>query len=172
MFGTPTELLRVVSQILSSKLLTDEQIRNISTNVVGEYFSDWFATPAQERETSEKVASAQKHIAEATDIISGIRADLDAQAKQLTQLVSDIAAKKKDAEHYAALAQTNQELFAPFRSEMERTIREQLIAQANKDKRLRQAVSFMLWFITLVSGAALGTYFPQIVAAIRGWLHI
>ena len=135
-------------------------------------FSDWFATPAQERETSEKVASAQKHIADATDIISGIRADLDSQAQQLNQLVQDIAAKKEAAAHYATLAKTNEEAFAPFRVEMERTIREQLIAQANKDRTLRRVVSFIFWLITLVAGAALGAYFLDIVSAIRTWLHI
>lgn len=169
---TTTELIRVASQILSSRLLTEEQIRSISTNVVGQYFSDWFATPAQERETSEKVALAQRHISDATDIISAIRSDLDTQAKQLIKLVEDIAAKKKDAEHYAILAQTNQELFAPFKAEMERTIREQLVAQSNKDKHLRQVVSFIFWAITLVAGAALGAYFPELVGLIRATLHI
>lgn len=172
MLGLTTDVLRVISQLASSRLLTDEQIRNISHNVVGQYFSDWFATPARERETAEKVELAQKHIAEASDIISAIRADLDTQAEHLNLLVADIAAKKKDAEHYAALAKTNQETFAPFKVELERTIREQLIAQANKDKRLRQVVSSALWFFTLVAGAALGAYFVPLVAAVKAWLHI
>jgi hypothetical protein len=167
-----TNIARVTSQLLSSKLLTDEQIRSLSKNIVGQYFSDWFATPAQERETGDKVALAQRHIADASHIISGIRADLDAQAKHLNQLLTEIAAKKKDAEHYAALAHTGEEAFASFRAEMERAVREQLVAQANKDRLLRQIISSIFWLITLVAGAALGTYFPQIVSAFRTWLHI
>jgi hypothetical protein len=167
-----TELLRVASQLLTSRLLTDEQIRSISKNIVGRYFSDWLATPKQEQETAQKVDLARAHITEASQIISGIRADLDTQANQLNQLVLDIEAKKRDAAHYAALAKINQEAFSPFKAEMERAIREQLVMQANKDKHLRQIVSFIFWLITLILGAALGAYFPQIVAFFRASLHI
>lgn len=171
-FGFGTDIVRVTSQLLSSKLLTDEQIRSLSKNIVGQYFSDWLATPVQERETGDKVALAQKHIADASDIISGIRADLDVQAEHLNQLLREIAAKKKDADHYAALAHTGEEAFAPFRAEMERAVREQLLAQANKDRLLRRIISFVFWFITLVAGGALGAYFPQIVSAFRTWFQI
>jgi hypothetical protein len=170
--GLGTNIARVTSQLLSSKLLTDEQIRSLSKNIVGQYFSDWLATPTQERETGEKVALAQRHIADASHIISGIRADLDAQADHLNRLLAEIATKKKDAEHYAALAQTGEEAFASFREEMERAVREQLVAQANKDRMLRRILSIIFWFITLVAGASLGTYFPQIVSAFRTWFHM
>ena len=157
---------------MTSRWLTDEQIRNISSNVVGNYFTDWLHTPKEEKEASERIKAAQTHIAEASHIISSLHSDLDAQATQLNKLATDIEEKKKSAEHYAILAKTNQEAFAPFRVEMERAIREQLITQANKGKRLRQTVSFFIWLFTLVAGAALGAYFQTIVTAVRSWFHI
>lgn len=51
---------------------------------------------------------------------------------------------------------------------MEKTLKEQLIAQAEKGKRLRQAVSFVIWLVTLILGAALGAYFIPIINYIRG----
>ena len=173
MFGTLfTNLLRALSQVLTSRWLTDDQIRNISATVVGNYFADWLPTQKEEREAAERVEAAGKHIVEASRIISGLRTDLDGQAQQLNQLIAEIEEKKKAAEHYAALAKTNQEAFTPMRVEMEKTIREQLIAQANQGKRMRQFASFLVWFVTLVLGAALGAYFTDVVAAVRGWLHI
>jgi hypothetical protein len=166
------DLLRAVVQVLTSRWLTDDQIRTISSNVVGIYFADWLPTPKEEREAAERVKVAQTHIAEASSIIASLRSDLDGQAQQLSQLIADIEEKKRAAEHYAALAKTNQEAFAPMRVEMEKAIREQLIAQANKGKRMRQVASFIVWLITLVLGAALGAYFDPAVKATRAWLSI
>jgi hypothetical protein len=164
--------IRALSQVLTSRWLTDAQIRGISASVVGRYFADWLPTPKEEHEAAERVAAAQKHIAEASRIITGLHTDLDTQAHQLTQIITDIEQKKKAAEHYAALARTNQKAFAPMRTEMERAIREQLVAQANQGKRMRQLASLIIWLITLVAGAALGAYFVPIVAAFRSWFHI
>jgi hypothetical protein len=47
---------------------------------------------------------------------------------------------------------------------MEEALRNELVAQANKGKRLRQSASFIIWLVTLILGAALGVYFPKIVA--------
>jgi hypothetical protein len=166
------EAIRVISQLVTGKLLTDEQIRSISGNIVGTYVSDWFPKPKEEHEASKRVEVARAHITEATRIILDLRTDLDNQATHLDQLVAQIAEKEKLAEHYATLAQTNQAAFAPLRAEMERVLREQLVAQANKGKRLRQALSFIAWIITLILGAALGVYFPAIVAAIKAALKL
>ena len=111
--GIWTDLFRALVQVLTSRWLTDEQIRGISANVVGNYFSDWLPTPKAEREVSARVEAAQTHIAEASRIIAGLRTDLYGQAQHLNQLIADIEEKKKAAEHYAALARTNQEAFAP-----------------------------------------------------------
>lgn len=167
-----TNLLRAMSQVLTSRWLTDEQIRTVSANVVGRYFSDWLPTPKEERDAAERVEAARIHISEASRIITGLRGDLDGQALQLNKIIEDIEQKKKTAEHYAVLAKTNQEAFAPIRAEMETAIREQLIAQASQGKRMRQFASVIVWLVTLVLGAALGAYFQPIVTAIRSWLHI
>ena len=161
-----------MSQVLTSRWLTDEQIRTVSANVVGRYFSDWLPTPKEERDAAERVEAARIHISEASRIITGLRGDLDGQALQLNKIIEDIEQKKKTAEHYAVLAKTNQEAFAPIRAEMETAIREQLIAQASQGKRMRQFASVIVWLVTLVLGAALGAYFQPIVTAIRSWLHI
>lgn len=59
-----------------------------------------------------------------------------------------------------------------MRMEMERAIREQLIAQANQGKRMRQVASLIVWLVTLVLGAALGAYFDPIVKTILAWVNI
>ena len=51
----------------------------------------------------------------------------------------------------------------PSRSEMEEVLRKELVAQAEKGIRLRQAVSFAIWLFTLVLGAWLGTYFKEVL---------
>jgi hypothetical protein len=90
------------------------------------------------------------------------------QAQQLDQIIRDIEEKKKQADHYAVLAKTNKEAFDAFKAEMEDTLRSELIAQAEKGKRVRQVVSFVIWLITLVLGAALGAYFNPILNYVRG----
>ena len=170
--GIWIDLFRALAQVLTSRWLSEEQIRGISANIVGSYFSDWLPTPKQEREASSRVEAAQNHIAEASRIIAGLRTDLDGQAQHLNQLVKDIEEKKSAAAHYAALARTNQEAFAPMRVEMEAVIRDQLQKQANEGKRIRQIASAIIWVVTLVLGAALGAYFLPIVTSFRSWLGI
>ena len=46
---------------------------------------------------------------------------------------------------------------------MEEVLRKELVAQAEKGRRLRQAVSFAIWLFTLVLGAWLGTYFKEVL---------
>jgi hypothetical protein len=81
----------------------------------------------------------------------------------LRELLAQVEDKKKLADHYATLASANEKQTAAIRSELEKAIRQELVAQANKGRRIRQAASFALWLFTLVAGAALGTYFPDIV---------
>lgn len=88
------DLPRALVQVLTSRLLTEDQIRTISANVVGKYFVDWLPTAKEEREAAERVQAAQTHIAEASSIIAGLRSDLNGQAQQLNQLIEDIEEKK------------------------------------------------------------------------------
>ena len=66
------------------------------------------------------------------------------------------------------LAKTNRDAFDAFKAEMEEALREQLKAQAEKGKRVRQALSLIIWLVTLILGAAAGAYFIPIVNYVRG----
>lgn len=162
------EVSRVLSRIITGKLLTEEQIQSISKNTVGSYFADWLPTPKEEADAKRRVEQARVHISEASSIISGLQDELNAQAQQLDQIIRDIEEKKKQADHYAVLAKTNKDAFDAFKTEMEETLKGQLIAQAEKGKRVRQVASFIIWLITLILGAALGAYFIPIINHIRG----
>ncbi|MBI4596356.1 MAG: hypothetical protein HY730_08280 [Candidatus Tectomicrobia bacterium] len=157
------ELTRVLSRTITGKLLTEEQIHGVTGGVVGRYFSGFFPLPEEELEAQKRVERARRHIAEANRIIGSLRNDLDTQARQLEQLAKEIDEKRQVAKRYSALAETNQEAAAAFRGELEEALRREMLAQANEGKRLRQLASFIMWLITLVLGAALGTYFPQVV---------
>jgi chromosome segregation ATPase len=161
------ELTRILTRIITGRLLTEEQISGVTGTVIGKYFTDWFPQPQDEVEAETRVASAKHHIAEATRIIGGLKDDLDSQADQLEKLSQEIDEKRNTAERYAAMAATNEKAVAAFRSELEAALRRELTDQANRGKRLRQLASFTVWFVTLIMGAALGAYFPQIVHWIR-----
>lgn len=165
------EFARAATQVITGRFLTNEQIRLISKNAVGAYFSDWLPTPKDEVEAKKRVEQARLHITEASYIISGLQNDLDNQAKQLDQIIREIEEKKKVVDHYTTLAETNQKAFGAFKVEMEEAIRKQLQAETEKGKRARQIVSFAFWVITLVLGAALGAYFIPLVGLIRSWLN-
>ena len=164
------ELTRILTRIITGRLLTEEQIRGVTGTVVGQYFTDWFPQPKDEAEAEARVNSAKHHIAEATRIIGGLKADLDSQADQLDRLAQEIDQKRITAERYATLAATNEKAVAAFRAELEEALRSELTAQANRGKRLRQIASFTVWLFTLILGAGLGAYFPQIVQSIRSIL--
>ena len=157
------ELTRILTRIITGRLLTEGQIAGVTGTVVGQYFTDWFPQPKDEAEAEARVKSAKHHIAEATRIIGGLKVDLDSQAAQLERLAQEIDQKRVTAERYAAMAATNEKAVAAFRAELEEALRKELTAQANHGKRLRQLASFTVWFFTLISGAALGAYFPQLV---------
>lgn len=159
-----TELIRT----LTGKLFTESQIRSITTHAVGKYFAEWLPEPEKDKAARERVEEAQGHIAKASSIIAGMQQELAAQTEQLDKLLSEIEEKKKLADQYAQLGKTNQEQFSAFRKEMEEVLRQELIAQSEQGKRLRQAASTVIWLVTLVLGAALGTYFREVLT----WLKI
>lgn len=121
------DLIRAASQLLTGKLLTEEQIKSVSKNTVVAYFSDWLPTPKKEAEAKARVEKARFHIGEASRIISGLQDDLSNQAQHLDGILREIEEKKKQADHYAILAQTNEEVFSAFRAEMEEALRKELV---------------------------------------------
>lgn len=161
------EFLSVLFRALTGILFTNEQIKSITSNAVGKYFADFFPTSKNEQEAQQKVDAARKHISAASGIILEMQENLESQNQNLDRLLTEIEEKKKLAERYEALAKTNQKEFTAFRKEMEESLRRELEEQAARGRRLRQVASLALWGITLVAGAALGTYFKDII----GWLQ-
>lgn len=160
------EVISALAQALTGRLFTDEQIKSITSGAVGKYFADYFPTPKDEQEAQDKVHAARKHISAASTIILDMQENLESQNHNLERLLTEIEEKKKLAERYETLAQTNKQEFVAFREEMEESLRKELEEQAAKGKRPRQMASFLLWIITLVAGAALGAYFKDIVGCL------
>jgi CHASE3 domain sensor protein len=165
-----SEFISELSRAITGHLFTDEQIKNITSGAIGKYFTNFFPTPKDEQEAQQMVDAAQKHIAEASRIILGMQENLESQNQNLEHVLTEIEEKKKLADRYKILAETNQKEFAAFRTEMEESLRKELREQAAKGRRLRQAVSLLIWIITLVVGAVLGVYFKDILGWIRGVL--
>lgn len=165
-----TELAQTISlnliRAMTGNLLSDEQIRKISSNVVGSYFADFLPRTKSEVAAAEKVDQARLHITEAANIISSLQVDLENQAEQLDKIVTDIEEKKKVADRYSTLVQTNEKTMAAIRAEMEEVFRHELTAQNQRGKRLRLVTNFVVWVFTLV----LGAYLPQIVQYVRAHL--
>ena len=162
------ELLSTLARTITGKLYTDEQIKTITSGAIGKYFAEFFPTPKDELAAQERVDSARKHISAASSIIRDMQEDLEAQDRKLGESLKEVEQKKRLADRYQALANTNREAFEAFRAEMEEALRKELQEQAEKGKRIRQAVVVILWVVTLVVGAALGTYFKDIIALIGG----
>ena len=139
---------RATAQVLTGKFFTDESNLLISKNVVGAYFADWLPIPKDEVEAKQRVEQARLYITEASQIISSLQGDLNNQAQQLDQIIREIEEKKKVANHYATLAETNQKAFGAFKVEMEEAIRKELQAEAEKGKKARQVVSFIYTGLT------------------------
>lgn len=155
-----TELIRAIT----GRLFTDDQIRQVASHAVGRYFADLLPEPADERAARERVEEAQLHIEKASGIIGQLQAELGTQTEQLNQVLAEIEEKKQLAMRYEALAKTGQEQFSAFKAEMETALRHELQNQSNRGKTLRRIASALLWFITLLFGAALGTYFKEVLA--------
>lgn len=151
--------LRELTKMVTGELLTEVQIKAATNNIVGRHFADWFPTPQREAEVEKRIIEARLHITEAMRIVSGLQNDLEQQTATLGGLAKEIEDKKKTAEKYALLAQTNQAAFSAFRTEMEDTVRKELTNQSEKGKNVRRFASFIFWATTLILGAALGAYF-------------
>jgi predicted RNase H-like nuclease (RuvC/YqgF family) len=163
-------ILQVVTQIVTGSLLTDDQVRSISKNVVGSLLADWLPSVEDDTKIEKRVEEARLHITEANRIIFGLQSELDNQVKQLNHLVTEIEDKKKVAEHYTTLIETNKREFDAFKIEMEKAVRQELRAEAERGKYIRQLISLIIWVTTLILGAALGVYFVPIVDFFRAWI--
>lgn len=147
---------------VTGRLFTDDEIRQVTSHAVGKYLADLLPEPADERVARERVDEAKNHIEQANAIITQLQDELGSQTQQLDKVLKDIEEKKQLAMRYEALANTGREQFSAFQLEMENALRKELAAQSEKGKKARRIASFIIWLVTLVLGAALGTYFKEI----------
>lgn len=152
---------------VTGRLFTEAQIKSVSANAIGKYFADFLPEPKDERAARERVEEAREHIAKATQIIASLQSELGTQTQQLDAVLKELEEKKQLAQQYQALATAGQEQFAALRAQMEIALRQELLAQSEKGKRPRRVASAILWIVTLVLGAALGTYFKDVVQWLR-----
>ena len=153
-----------LSRLATGRLLTESQIKTASSHAVGKYFTDFLPEPKDERSARERVQEAQTHISKATAIIGQLQAELGSQTQQLDSVLKELDEKKQLAQRYGVLASAGQEQFSAFRAEMESALRTELRTQSEKGRRLRRAASAVLWLVTLILGAALGTYFKALIS--------
>jgi DNA repair ATPase RecN len=149
---------------VTGRLFTDAQIKQVAGHAVGKYLADLLPEPADQRAARERVEEARTHISKASQIIGQLQAELGTQTEQLDRVLAEIEEKKKLAERYEALARTGQDQFAAFKAEMEAALRQELASQSERGKTMRRLASAFLWLVTLILGAALGTYFKELVA--------
>jgi hypothetical protein len=167
-FGSFVDAIMIeVTRRATGQLFSDDQIRTISKTAIGKYFANLLPEPADERTARERVEEARLHIVKASTIIADMQGELSQQSVQLDKLLAQVEEKKKLAEQYSQLAATNRQQFAAFRTEMEDALRQELVEQAKKGKRLRQTASSVIWIVTLVLGAWLGTYFKDVWAWVK-----
>lgn len=169
-FDVFNALFNEVFRSVTGKLFTDAQIRAVASHAVGKYFIELLPEQSDERSARERVSEARDHIAKASAIITGMQAELGSQTQQLEILLAEVDEKKKLAEKYETLANTNQQQFSAFKSEMENSLRRELISQSEKGRVLRRIASAILWLLTLILGAALGTYFKEIIGWFRAFV--
>lgn len=166
------EVVRTLIRMITGRLFTDDQIRDLTGSVAGRFLQAYLPEPAEEAAAGERVEAVRHHIAEANRLIGTLKDELDTQVGQLAVLEQTIDEKRLLASRYEALATANEAQAAAFRAEIEQTIRRELESQANRGKRLRQFASAVVWVVTLVLGAALGAYFTAIVAWAKTLLGI
>lgn len=164
MINLYTELITQIVRTLTGALYTDEEIRRITNGATGRYLKEFFPVTKNEQNAQSRIIAARNHIESAGIIIREMQDDLEVQDRQLNDLLITIGEKKKLADRYQTLAETNKEAFGAFREEMEDALRNELIEQANQGKRVRKTASAIIWLLTIIAGAALGTYFKDIIS--------
>lgn len=159
-----TQIHAELIRSFTGQLFTKDQISQITSHAIGKHLSELFPRAEREMRARERVDEARQHINQASSIITDMQADLEHQSAQLDVLLGEIAEKKKLAEKYAELAQTNQDTFLAFKEEMGAALRAELLQQSEAGRALRRASSIVIWTISLFLGAALGAYFKEIIA--------
>lgn len=159
-----SKMLVELIRLYTGRMFNESEIRQITSHTVGKHFKDFFPIPEDEQNAKIRVTEAQAHIAKAGQFIASMQDDLNKQSLALDNLLIEIEEKKKIADKFRHLANTNKQQFQAFKEEIEETIRGEIIAQSEKGKAIRRLTSFFVWIITLFIGAGLGTYFKDIVA--------
>ncbi|ELB2184811.1 TPA: hypothetical protein ACVOZB_004497 [Vibrio diabolicus] len=163
MFDIFNQVYLELIRTLTGQLFTEKQVQLITKHTVGRHLAEFFPEDENEKNARERVEEARVHISKAGDIISHMQAELDLQTNQLDTLLNEIELKKEQANKFAQLAATNEAKFSAFKEQMAESLKAELVAQSNEGKNLRRAASAFIWLLTLVVGAALGTYFKEIV---------
>jgi hypothetical protein len=161
------EIVQQLIRAVSGRIFTEDQIKRITSDAIGKHFADFFPTAKEELHAKQKAETARMHIHSATTLIREMQHDLEEQDSRLQRLLLEVEEKKALAERYQALAHTNKQALDAFRAELEESLRRELVAQAEKGRGIRRAASISIWVVTLVLGAALGTYFKDIVDALK-----
>jgi lipopolysaccharide export LptBFGC system permease protein LptF len=159
-----SEALLQITRILTGRLFTEEQIKSITKHSLGRYLEALFPENEEEVDRTRRISIAQEHIISASKIMAEMRVDLDAQAEVADFLAAEIEEKKELAKKYSALAQNNQDAASAMRMEIEEAINQELRRQSLEGRTARKIASTIIWCVTLVIGAALGTYFKDITS--------
>lgn len=162
------ELTTEVIRLISGRLFTEKQIKEITSHAAGKYLADFFPEPEGEKIAKARVEEAKEHITLAGKIIHEMQSDLEVKTKNLDGLIKEIETKKELANRYAMLANTNKEQFDAFKQEIEETLRDELVKQSSEGKGLRRFVSFVIWSGTLAVGAIISHYYVTIETFIKG----
>lgn len=163
---------KALTQIVTGRLLTDEQINSVTQNTVGAFFRDWFPISEEEVELKERVEEARLHIVEAGQIMADLQIELDEKTRQLDHISREVKERRRIATHYKTITGLRQEEFAAIKTEIEKSLRKELQAEAKKGRRIRQTLAAVMWFVTLIAGTALGEYFSEIIRWLRSLVGI
>ena len=155
-------IVAALSQLISGRILSEDQIKRISNDAIGKHFKDFLPIAEKDQTNQDRVEKAQESIARASGIIGEIKKDLDDQTRQLNEMLVKAETKKQQVEKYSALATMAESQAKAVREELTNTIRNELEAHTKKGRRVRQLVSLAAWLATLILGAALSSYFKDI----------
>ena len=162
------ELTTEIIRLISGRLFSEKQIKNITSHTAGKYLAGFFPEPEEEKAARARAEEAKDYIAKASRIIHEMQSNLDVKTQNLDVLIEEIEKKKELAERYAILAETNKDQFYAFKQEIEETLREELIKQSSEGKGIRRFVSFIIWIGTLGLGGAASYYYETLEIFVKG----
>lgn len=155
----------VIIRAITGLLLSDREVKEIAQEATEHLlrFDPFGPIRGTGDQPPEKIAIAQNHIRSASAIIGEIAGELEAQSIALENLTAEFESKRKVAAEYEQLAATNEAAAEAFTNQMRRSIATELEERSRKGRNMRRFTTLFIWFITLVSGAALGHYFSDIL---------